>query len=68
MQEYDFTVTYKSGVKHLDTDALSRWPLTQSSDDLVSSTHALHLPIKPIDVTSANLRDLVAHQCANSYC
>lgn len=78
LQEYDYSVTYRSGRKHQDADALSRCPLLQNHD---ASTCCAAPPsqettqmtsLSPIEPTAPDdflqSADLTSLQRADTYC
>lgn len=68
LQEYDFTVTYRSGKKHLDADALSRCPLQPPDTISTSVPPDKVLPLAPINCTSFDLSRLPELQRQDLYC
>lgn len=68
LQQYSFTVTYKSGKKHLDADALSRCPLPEPPASASASTQQV-LPIATIPCsTIGDTVNLPALQRDDTYC
>lgn len=69
LQEFDYTVVYKSGKKHMDADALSRCPLLPPEDigqpDVQTVTFSV-APVDPVSVTTAS--ELVPLQRSDGYC
>ena len=78
LQEYDFSITYKSGKKHQDADALSRCPLpsepyngttTTARDELSAVPSPTVSCLATMGPTSSNeCGSLLSHQRADPYC
>lgn len=68
LQEYDVTVTYRSGKKHQDADALSRCPLGSNKTSASLPLDTV-LPIAPVNrVAVEDLSGLPSLQRADTYC
>lgn len=68
LQQYNFTVTYKSGKKHIDADALSRCPLASPSSSVVPELPPAKCSLAPITSESVvGLSDLPSLQRADPY-
>lgn len=68
LQQYDFSVTYKSGKKHMDADALSRCPL---SPQAAVPPESLDQTVFLAPITFSNIDgrgDLPSLQRADAYC
>lgn len=68
LQQYDFSVAYKSGKKHTDADALSRCPLSPPSSEAPEHANET-LTLAPVTSSSIDEHaDLPTLQRADAYC